>query len=153
MKAKEMYHYTESGLDNVYLVNGFELVPSPAGKSVVIQDIDGLHDAIGRILIRERKVLTGKEVRFLRHELDMSQSTLARMMDVTEQTVRRWEQEKLPIPRAADALLRSLFAEKIGGSGKISEILKRIADIEDEMDQSLCFEETGDEWDVVDEAA
>ena len=83
----------------------------------------------------------------------MSQSTVARMMDVTEQTVRRWEQEKLPIPRAADALLRSLFAEKIGGDGKISKILNRIADIEDEMDQSLCFEECGDEWDVVDEAA
>ena len=49
MKAREMYHYTESGLDNVYLVNGFEFIPSPSGKSVVIQDIDGLHNAIGRI--------------------------------------------------------------------------------------------------------
>lgn len=153
MTAKKMYHYTESGLDNVYLVNGFDIVPSPAGQSVVIQDVDGLHDAIGRFLIRERKVLSGKEIRFLRHELDMSQNTLARMLDVTEQTVRRWEQEKLSIPRAADALLRSLFAEKIGGDGKISAILARIADIEDEIDRSLRFEESGDEWDVVDEAA
>ena len=153
MKAKKPYHYTESGLDNVYLINGFDYVPSPAGLSIVIQDIDGLHDAIGRFLIHERKVLSGSEIRFLRHELDMSQSTLARMLDVTEQTVRRWEQEKLSIPRAADALLRSLFAEKIGGDGKISAILKRIADIEDEMDRSMHLEECGNEWDVVDEAA
>ena len=153
MTAKKMHHYTESGLDNVYLVNGFDVVPSPAGQSIIIQDVDGLHNAIGRFLIRERKVLSGREIRFLRHELDISQNTLARMLDVTEQTVRRWEQEKLPIPRAADALLRSLFAEKIGGDGKISSILARIADIEDEIDRSLRFEESGNEWDVVDEAA
>jgi putative transcriptional regulator len=153
MKAKKMYRYTESGLDNVYLVNGYEFVESPAGRSVIIQDLDGLHHAIGRYLIHERKVLSGAEIRFLRHELDMSQNTLAQMLDVTEQTVRRWEQEKLSIPRAADALLRSLFVEKIGGDGKISAILKRIADIEDEIDRSLHFGECGNEWDVVDEAA
>lgn len=153
MTAKTMYHYTESGLDNVYLVSGFDIKPSPRGQSVVIQDIDGLHNAIGRFLVHERKVLSGSEVRFLRHELDMSQDTLAHMLDVTEQTVRRWEQGKLPIPRTADALIRSLFVERIGDDGKISEILTRIADIEDEIDHSLHFEERNDEWCAVTDAA
>ncbi len=153
MTASKMYHYTESGIDNVYLVNGFDFIDTAAGRSVVIQDMDGLHEAIGRFLVRERKVLSGGEIRFLRHELGMSQNTLARILDVTEQTVRRWEQDKLSIPRAADAVLRSIYAEKIGGNDKLSEILQRMADIEDEIDRSMCLEESNDEWDIVDEAA
>src|ERR1043166_8953542 len=101
--VKGNYHYKESGLDNVYLVNGYDYAEAPQGRSVVIQDIDGLHKAIGRWLVTERKVLLGDEIRFLRHELGMSQNVLAHMLDVTEQTVRRWEQNKLAIPRAADA--------------------------------------------------
>ena len=146
------YQYRESGLDNVYLVNGFDYVETAGGRNIIIQDIDGLHEAIGRFLINERKVLSGNEIRFLRHELDMSQDTLAGILDVTEQTVRRWEQNKLSIPRAADAILRSIYAEKIGGNKTISDILKRISDIEDEMDRALVFEEANDKWAPVDEA-
>ena len=57
------YHYTESGLDNVYLVNGFTYVDRPDGREVVIEDIDGLHRAIGEFLITNRKNLSGKEIR------------------------------------------------------------------------------------------
>jgi putative transcriptional regulator len=151
--VKGTYQYKESGLDNVYLVNGFDYVETPNGRSVVIQDIDGLHKAIGHFLINERKVLAGEEIRFLRHELTLSQNMLADTLDVTEQTVRRWEQNKLPIPRSADAILRSLYAEQAGGNRKISHILKRIADIEDEIDRSLVLEESDDAWDIVEEAA
>jgi len=28
------YHYTESGLDNVYLINGFEITPLEDGEKV-----------------------------------------------------------------------------------------------------------------------
>jgi putative transcriptional regulator len=152
--VKGTYHYRESGLDNVFLADGFEYVEGPAGRrSVVIQDLDGLHDAIGRVLIAERKVLSGEEVRFLRHELGMSQNVLAHMLDVTEQTVRRWEQNKLPIPRTADAVLRSIYAEKIGGNGKISDILKRISDLEDEIDREMLLQEENHKWRLADEAA
>src|SRR5437867_1968128 len=151
MKAMKTYHYTESGLDNIYLVNGFDFVEAPSGRGVVIQDIDGLHAAIGKFLLTERKTLSGQEIRFLRHELTMSQESFAHILDVTEQTVRRWEQNKQPIPRAADAALRSLYAEKFGGNGSMSGILKRIADIEDEIDRSVWFEEANDEWDIVEE--
>ena len=59
-----MYHYVESGLDNIYLVNGFDFINSPAGQSVIIQDLDGLHEAIGRSLIHDRKALSGKRFVF-----------------------------------------------------------------------------------------
>jgi putative transcriptional regulator len=156
MKAiKGTYQYKESGLDNVYLVNGYEYAEGQGGnRAVIIHDIDGLHEVIGRYLVKERKTLAGEEIRFLRHELGMSQNVLAHLLDVTEQTVRRWEQEKLPIPRTADAVLRSVYAEKVGGNTKVSEILRRIADIEDEFDRAaMFFEEENQEWDIVDDAA
>lgn len=148
MKACGLYHYTECGLDDVYLASGVDYVDTPAGQSVVIQDIDGLHDAIGRFLVQERKVLSGPEIRFLRHELLMSQGSLAKFLGVTEQTVRRWEQGRQEIPRAADAVLRSVYSEKAGGNEKISTILKRIADLEDELDRSIVLEECDNAWDI-----
>lgn len=148
------YQYKESGLDNVYLMNGYEYSEGQgSSRAVIIHDIDKLHDAIGRYLINERKALVGDEIKFLRHELGMSQNVLARLLDVTEQTVRRWEQDKLPVPRTADAILRKVYAEKIGGNEKISEILQRIADLEDAIDNAMILEEANDEWEIVDEAA
>jgi putative transcriptional regulator len=156
--TQKTYHYTESGLDDVYLVNGYDFVETEAGRSVRIYDIDGLHAAIARFLIGERKVLSGKEIRFLRHELLMSQNALARTLDVTEQTVRRWEQDKQPLPRSVDAILRALYLERDReqdeGGPTLASILKRIADIEDEADPHAVFENNAQrQWDVLDEAA
>ena len=87
--AREQYHYTESGLDFVYLIKGFDLVKGPGGqRRVVIHNMDGLHRAIGKFLVEERGTLSGKEVKFLRNELLLSQSSLGAVLGVTEQTVR-----------------------------------------------------------------
>lgn len=131
------YHYTESGLDSVYLVSGFEVRHHNDGETVIIQDIDGLHEAIGRLLVSERKRLSGKEMRFLRTELLMSQSGLGALLQVDEQTVARWEKGKTKIPGMADATLRLLYMEKVGGNAKLSSLLQRIADLEDRIDQRL----------------
>ncbi len=136
----EKYHYLECGLDDVYLVNGFERKESPRGLSIAINDIDKLHRAIGEYLCLRKKELTGKEIRFLRRELLMSQSTLAHLLDVGEQTVHRWETGKSDMPRAAEALLRLMY-RKDTASG-VRDQLNRIADLEDEIDhkQQMIFE-------------
>lgn len=146
--VKGSYQYKESGLDDVYLVNGFEYIDTPEGRSVIIHDIDGLHEAIGRILVNDRKVLSGSEIRFLRHEVGMSQSTLAKLLDVNEQTVRRWEQDKQELPRAADAIIRGIYKEKVvGEDSRIASILARIAELEDAIDRrELVLEENNDAW-------
>ena len=51
-KRNDVYHYTESGPDNVFLVGGYDYVDTPRGRTVVIRDIDGLHRVIGRALVR-----------------------------------------------------------------------------------------------------
>jgi DNA-binding transcriptional regulator YiaG len=144
----ELYHYTESGLMNVFLVDGFEHRATPAGRTLFIQDIDGLHKAIGRTLVESPYALTGAEFRFLRTELLMSQRTLAKLLGVAELTVARWEKEERPIPRASEGLLRVLYAEHIGSKGKLSELLERIADLEDEIDdqKTLKMRESPRGW-------
>ena len=86
----ETDHYTECGLDSVYLVNGFELKDS----RLRIHDIEGLHCAMGRWLVSTRKRLSDGEIRFLRHELELSQAKLAFLLDVDERSVLRWKNAK-----------------------------------------------------------
>ena len=78
--GNDTYQYRECGLDNMYLLNGFTVKRTKHGETVTIHDMDGLHRVIGSYLVRERKTLNGREVRFLRHELELSQKTLGELL-------------------------------------------------------------------------
>jgi len=147
-----IYQYTESGLDTVFLVNGYEFKDATGGRTVTVHDIDGLHRAIGIALVRQRARLTGKEFRFLRSELLLSQASLAKILGVRELTVARWEKGQSEIPLSADAIVRQLFAESIGKNGPIKELLERIADLEDDIDRTLTLGQSKRKWQVVSRA-
>ena len=66
-----MYHYTECGLPDVTLKNGYEVKETSYGEAVSIHNLEGLHRAIGMHLATETPALTGNEIRFLRKELDL----------------------------------------------------------------------------------
>src|SRR5579863_232551 len=101
------YHYTESGLDNIYLVNGFEITPLENGdEEIFIHDLSGLHKAIGLNLIFKQGALSGKEVKFIRTTLDFSQKTLGKILGYDYQTVLLWEKDSHPISKSADHLLK-----------------------------------------------
>ena len=143
---KRRYHYRECGLDNVYLLNGFRFDKTPHGRVVHIEDMGDLHRAIGEFLIFERKKLTGREFRYLRHELDLSQRKLGLMFGVTELTVARWEKGECAIQGAADRMIRVLFAERIGGNEAVKEFLECLTKLDDLIDGELRFEETEEGW-------
>lgn len=145
---KKLYHYTESGLDNVFLLDGFEYRSMPSGRTLFIQNLEGLHRAIGRTLIGSQQPLTGKEFRFLRSELLMSQRTLGRLLGVTELTVARWEKDESPVPKPPDGIVRYLYAEHIGAKSSLAKILEHIADLEDEIDdqKTLTMRESPKGW-------
>jgi DNA-binding transcriptional regulator YiaG len=143
-----IYHYTECGLNNIYLLNGYQFIDTPRGKAVSIKNIDGLHRAIGLFLVASKKDLSGDDLRFLRHEMLMSQSTLSRLFGVSEQAIRRWEKGTISIPKAPESLLRLLFREHAHDQdGKISEILKEIAALEEMSDShKILFKDTFKGW-------
>lgn len=133
------YHYTESGLDNVYLASGFSYIESPRGTHVQIDDIDGLHRIIGETLVNNHKNLSGKEVRFLRIEMGMSQTALARHLGVSDRAVIRWEKAQAgQLPSTAEASIRMLYRDFInddGRSGVMRRMLKKIADMENKIER------------------
>ena len=152
-RAVETYHYSECGLDDVYLANGFEFAESPSGRQIIITGIDALHEAIGRSLAFQKKDLVGNEIRFLRHEMGMSQALLARLLDVSDQAINRWEKNKSNISKPAEALIRALYAEHIKENSGIRQMLREIGDLEDAMDGDLTFRKRRDEgWEQISEA-
>src|SRR5262249_6571947 len=70
----EPLHYTASGLDDVYLLNGFKRETIDGEDYVTIEDLDGLWKAIGLHLARTRKDLAPKQIRFLRHHMNLTQA-------------------------------------------------------------------------------
>lgn len=137
------YHYTECGLDNIWLANGFKIEKTSKGNRVSIKNIEALHDAIGSFLVSKKKNLAGKEFRFLRHELLLSQATLAKFLGVSEQAINRWENDKTEINKGSEMVVRLLYSEQLREKRgeknripvKIRECLKKIADLEEEADQ------------------
>lgn len=144
--AEARHHYQESGLSNIYLVNGFRYVETPYGRSVIIEDLDGLHRAIGQFLTREKKTLNGREFRFLRHELDLSQARLAGLFGVDAQSVARWEKGRTKIPGAVERMIRAVYEEHIGANRTVTKILSDLAELDDVIDQELSFEDTDEGW-------
>jgi len=120
------YQYRESGLDNVVLKNGYAIRQTLYGETVAIRNVDALHRVLARALISQAQ-LTGAELRFLRTELDKTQSELAKLLATSEQTLSLWERARdEPMPETAARLLRLLVAERMGLRTKPSTWLERL---------------------------
>jgi DNA-binding transcriptional regulator YiaG len=142
-----MYQYKESGLDNVYLENGYRQHKTPYGEGISIIDTESLHRAIGHRLITMQSPLNGAELRFLRLEMDTTQKDLASMLGTTEQTLRLWEKNRTKsINGTADRLLRALYADYVGGKGSVRRMLKRLADIRESEHTTAYFRADKKGW-------
>jgi len=149
MDQSDRYHYTESGLDNIYLMNGFDCVETPRGMGVTIKDVDGLHRAIGELLVQEKKALSGKEFRFLRHELNLTQQDLAAIVGVNVQAIARIEKRSEEAYGPVQRLLGLLYKEYVRGNSEIREPLKALADLDEAIhgdNERVIFEDTRDGW-------
>lgn len=154
MKA---YHYTECGLDNIYLVNGVKITKTKSGdEEIFIHDIHGLHKAICTILVSKRGLLSGKEIKFIRSTLDLSQTTLAKILGCSYQTVLLWEKDRGIISKTADHLLRAILFSYLDVErgralyDKINEISDLDADTVDMKNAGkIELEEVSDVWRMV----
>lgn len=148
--AKKPYHYRACGLDDVYLTSGFAERPSEFGLSVLIDDVRGLHHAIGLSIINESKPLSPREFRFLRKNMDLTQEDLAARLRVDAQTIARYEKDQSAIPGATNMVLR-MFAFHVMPSERQDEIAEEIkAIIEDQLSESApadkAFDKTSRGW-------
>lgn len=142
-----MYHYTESGLDNVYLRDGYNTIEIDGEIAVSIHDLAGLHRVIGQDIIHKSPALTGDEIRFLRKEMNLTQSSFAAILSVSEDTVRGWENERTDIPGPADKLVRGIYLEHVDGASGLRQIIEDIARLNREIaedERQMNFEENAD---------
>jgi DNA-binding transcriptional regulator YiaG len=126
---KKPYHYTECGLDYVYLLDGFETVRTAYGRAVQVSNASKLDRAIAQIVVRDQNRLTGQEVRFLRGLLDMTQAELGSALGKDAQTVARWEKGKTEIPPTEDIAIRQIYLEKTGHRQRFIDTSRRVADL------------------------
>jgi DNA-binding transcriptional regulator YiaG len=140
------YHYTLCGLDDVFLVSGYELTKTPYGDGVVIHNMDDLHRAIAEHLAASKKALTPKEMRFLRHEMDLTQADLGNLLRVSDQTVARWEKGEFDIPGPADMIVRLLYLERAGARVAVRELAEELRELDDTPAERQVFEETDEGW-------
>lgn len=129
MNDEHLHHYTECGLDYVWLEGGFEVVESPYGRSVAIADIDGLHRCIARHLVHKSGSLTGAEFRFLRGELDLSQFAMGALCGREERSVRQWEALDA-VPEPANTIIRVVYRERYEPDATYEGIARTIASLQ-----------------------
>ncbi len=132
---REPYAYTVCGLDNIFLLNGYQVSHHDGEESVSVIDVDGLHRAIGRHLVLHRKGLSPKEVRFLRKTMDLTQAELAAKLGNDAQSVARWEKGTCEMPGTAEKLLRATFlAENIVDDSDLAILRRLLVSVMDELD-------------------
>lgn len=141
-----MYHYKECGLNNIYLRNGYEQVETAEGIAVGIHAVDELMRVIAEGVATKRGHLTGRELRFLRVELDLSQKALGELMGKSDQSVANWEKGEVPIPVLADKAIRDMYLESIG-KGPVAGLLKDLSQLDRQYHELKCeLEETALGW-------
>lgn len=144
------YNYVESGLDNIVLENGYHVHDTPYGKGVSVQDTQGLHNIIGKFIIDMPSPINGAELRFFRLEIEQTQRSLSGLLNVGEQSLRRWEKARTkPIDGAADRLLRCLYGEYAFGDGHLRARMDRLAQLDCIKKPIIHLREHKEHWTVV----
>lgn len=105
-RTKTTHRYTECGLDNV-VIEGISTVVDDAAETVLtIPNINGLHRAISLGIVSRKSSMSGKELRFLRTEMGMTQAELATMIHREPLAISRWERGETPVDSNAETLIR-----------------------------------------------
>lgn len=135
--SEKPFPYVTTGLDNIFLLNGYEIRAHDGEEYVAVTDVDGLHRAIGRHLVVNRRGLSPKEIKFLRKAMGVTQAELAGKLGNDPQSVARWEKGVCEVPGASEKLLRAVFwAENIIDEQQDLPILRKLlVSLLEELDQ------------------
>lgn len=107
------YHYTECGLENVF-IEGMETIQDHNGEeTMTIPAIGLLHQVIAEGIVCRKSKMSGRELRFLRTEMGLTQEKLADILKVTLLTISRWEREETSIKDTAEMLIRLMAVDRL----------------------------------------
>lgn len=127
--SKAPYHYTISGLKNIFLV-GIDILQCPKCgiQSPIIPQMEGLHRLITRILVKKPGLLTGDEIRFLRKNAGFPQTEFAALIGVTPSHLSRIERGKTrSLGTASDKLTRAISLTSLTDNNRVHDLLLNLA--------------------------
>lgn len=148
----EVLHYTDCGLDNIYLSNGFDVEQVDGEEFVTVHNLDGLHEAIGLHIVLEKKAPNGSEIRFLRTEMGLSQHELGAKLGVSDQSVARWEKGHTDIPGTAVFSFKVLYVFSLISADQrdavLDEYIHALDDLarSDEVGDKIRLVYTNEKW-------
>lgn len=109
-KTNQLYHYKESGLDNVYLSPiTVEECQQCGDISPWIPKLNKLHRAIARAIVMKPNLLSGEEIRFLRTERELKAKDFATLLSIDPVTLSRWEHNQQQPSSQNDSFIRTVY--------------------------------------------
>jgi DNA-binding transcriptional regulator YiaG len=115
---------------------------------VEIPDPEGLTAAVVVARVTNRVKLNGSEIKFIRKAMEMPAKEVAKLLDVSEETISRWENGHQPIGGANEKIFRYMACKSLAEKApaiqwSIDDIMSLdiAARISDE-EVFLCFERT-----------
>jgi hypothetical protein len=134
------YTYSESGLDDVVLLSGFDMAETNYGLGVSIHEALVLHSVLARLVLRRREI-DGASLRYLRIEMDADFPDFSRLCGVEESILRGFEGKKREyISHDVANAVRAAVAKALG--------LSSIGDPDMDGGQVLCRHIDG-KWTVI----
>ncbi len=115
------YHYSNSGLENVYLQN-VEVERCKCGEEPLIRALPTLHKVIAFCFVYKPGRLRGCEIRFIRSALRLKSKDLAEKLSVTASHLSRIESGNDFLGEAADKLMRCRIALEFFEKGLFSQL-------------------------------
>jgi putative transcriptional regulator len=140
-----MYHYTDGGLRNVWLKNGYVEKDTPYGKAVSFYDLDGLTRAICMALSSKPGKLTGAEFRYIRSGLLLSQKSLGKLLGCTEQAIAKWEKTG-KVPKTADLVIRIIYKQAQDGKEGVDAAVEMLNTLDRISNSRIIVSEARRKW-------
>src|ERR1044072_482302 len=127
--AEHRYHYTESGLDNVWL-EGITVYSCPTCEveSADIPDLEGLHKLLAKDIILTPLPMRGVELRFLRKETKLKLKDFAEVLGVDPKTINNIE-KSAHLSKQMDVTVRVLVICALWQGEEQSKALIELAQI------------------------
>ncbi len=114
LETRDTYHYTFSGLNNVYLENVLIYQCECGEKAPSIPMIPEIHKEIGFAIIKKYGPLNGDEIKFLRKNLQLKATEFVKYIGIDKATYSRWENKTQMPSRSNDRFIRILNASLKG---------------------------------------
>ena len=105
----EPYHFVGSGLENVYLVGVDYEVTRDGLQAAEIPCLPKLMEAIGKVLVEKKTLLSADEVRFLRKRLRFPSKKFAELIGLSSEQYSRVENGAKVTP-TVERVVRLLYA-------------------------------------------